>query len=155
MRYPGIAAMEWYWLNRNWSYICAYYHSRQGGLRNKISWWISIVLSWKPTKTSAVFDRQLTVLIRNQILQNIPAVMKYRISVTRIVLESNKFIGACVYSRTNQILVPYRSKAQNQQHLQRKWSDHRIIETINISYSGSLRVMIKLTWQIVQSQRYT
>jgi len=90
MCYPGIAAMERYWHNRNWSYICVYYHSRQGGLGNKISWWISIVLSWKPTKTSAVFDRQLTVLIRNQILQNIPAVMKYRISVTRIILESNK-----------------------------------------------------------------
>jgi len=55
----------------------------------------------KPTKTSAVFDVQLSVLTRNQIIKNIPAVMKYRISVTIIKIESNEFISTCVCSRTD------------------------------------------------------
>ena len=55
----------------------------------------------KPTKTSAVFDVQLSVLTRNQIIKNTPAVMKYRISVTIIKIESNEFITTCVFSRTD------------------------------------------------------
>jgi len=44
---------------------------------------LGILPPFKPTSTSANFDHQSSPLIRNQILQNIPAVMKYRISVTR------------------------------------------------------------------------
>jgi len=47
------------------------------------------------------FRLSVAILIRNQILKNIPPVMKYRISVTRIKMEFNKLIGACVCSRTD------------------------------------------------------
>ena len=69
MRYNAIAiaAMKWSWHNRNWSDICIYYHPRQGSLWNKISWWVNIVPPWKPTKTSADFDCQSSVLIRYKI----------------------------------------------------------------------------------------
>jgi len=43
-----------------------------------------IILSLKSTRTSANFDYQSSLPIRNQILDNIPAVMKYTINVTRI-----------------------------------------------------------------------
>jgi len=45
---------------------------------------LSIIYSLTPTRTSANSDHQSSLSIRNQIVQNIPAVMKYRMSVTRI-----------------------------------------------------------------------
>ena len=57
---------------------------------------LNIVLSLKPTRTSANFDHQSSLSIRNQILQNIPAVMKYIINVTKFQkCQFNKSIGTC------------------------------------------------------------
>ena len=55
----------------------------------------SIVLSSKLTRISTNFNHQWSLLIRNQIVQNIPVVMKYRISVTRFQRNNNESIVTC------------------------------------------------------------
>jgi len=57
---------------------------------------LSIIFSLTPTRTSANVNYQSSLLIGNKILQNIPAVMKYKISVTRIQKSQyNDSIGPC------------------------------------------------------------
>jgi len=68
----------------------------------------SIALSSKPTRTSANFDHQSSLSIRNQILHNKPAVMQYTISVTGIqkINMSQSPLEHVSNSLTNQVLVP-------------------------------------------------
>jgi len=54
---------------------------------------LSIVPSSKPTRISADFNHQSPLSIRYQIVQNIPAVMKYRISVTRFQKKKKKLMN--------------------------------------------------------------
>ena len=68
-------------------------------------------------------------------MQNIPAVMKYKISVTIIQKSQyNKSIGHDSSLLTDEILVPNCSKAQDQENLHYQWS-YQWDESINISYS--------------------
>ena len=76
----------------------------------------SIVLLLKRTRISANFDHQSSLSMRNQIVQNIPAVMQYRISVTRFHKKIVSPLSHVSRSLTNEILVPNCSKAQHQQN---------------------------------------
>jgi len=68
----------------------------------------SVILRLRPTRTSTNFDHQSSSSIRNQIRQNIPAVMKYRISVTRVQKKSIQW----VQWHTLLALSPVRSLSQ-------------------------------------------
>ena len=69
-------------------------------------------------------------------MQNIPAVMKYKISVTIIQKSQyNKSIGHDSSLLTDEILVPNCSKAQDQQNLHYQCIQH-CQESIDISYSS-------------------
>jgi len=74
----------------------------------------SIVLSLEHTRISTNSNHQWSLSIRNQIVQNIPAVMKYRIDVTRFQKKMSP-LWYVSSSLTNEILVPNCSKAQDQQ----------------------------------------
>jgi len=82
-RFIQPATMERQWHSGKWFHICVKYDQRYPGLQ--IQWVVgfNIVLFSKPTRILANFNHQLSLSIRNQIIQSIPAVMKYRISVTR------------------------------------------------------------------------
>jgi len=98
---------------------------------------LSIVLPFKPTRSSANFDLQSSLLIGDQILQNIPAITKDRISVTRIQqkISSTGPLSYISSSLTNKILVPNRSKAEDQQTLHYQYIKQRD-QSIDISYSS-------------------
>jgi len=97
----------------NWAYVS---NMVTDILDWKIQWvgGFSTVVSLKPTNISANFNNQWSLSIRNQIIQNIPAVMKYRINVTRF-QEKMSPSSHLFSSLTNEILVPNCSKAQDQQ----------------------------------------
>jgi len=97
---------------------------------------LSIILSLKPTRTSANVDHQSSPSIRNKIIQNIPAVMKYKIRVTITQKVNITSPLAHVSSLlTNEILVPNGSKAQDQQNLHYQCIQCSE-ESIDISYSS-------------------
>jgi len=77
----------------------------------------SIILFLKPTRISTNFNHQSSLSIRNKILHNIPAVVKYRISVTGFQKEIMSLLSHLSSSLTNEILVPNCSKAQYQKNL--------------------------------------